>query len=81
MYMLSRYTTKCKYILKMIQTIAKLNDILSHILNMNSFTISITIKKFDSCDFTKKIGQVFHSNEHKCLEKKHFVEKLLSFER
>jgi hypothetical protein len=29
----------------------------------------------------KTSRQVFHSNEHKCVEKKHFVEKLLSFER
>jgi hypothetical protein len=29
----------------------------------------------------KTSKQVFHSNEHKCVEKKHFVEKLLSFER
>jgi hypothetical protein len=28
----------------------------------------------------KTSRQVFHSNEHKCVEKKHFVEKLLSFE-
>jgi hypothetical protein len=34
-YMLSRYITKCKYTLKMIQIIAKLNEILSHILNKN----------------------------------------------
>jgi hypothetical protein len=45
------------------------------------YTISITIKKFDLYDFTTKNGQVFHSNEHKCVEKKHFVKKLLSFER
>ncbi len=29
----------------------------------------------------KTYGQVFHSNEHKCVWKKHYVEKLLSFER
>jgi hypothetical protein len=61
----------------MIQIIAKFNEIPSHILNMKDYTISITIEKFDSCDFTKKIGQVFHSNKHKCVEKKHFVETLL----
>jgi hypothetical protein len=43
-------------------------------------TISITIEKFDSCDFTKTYGQVFHSKKHKCVEKK-FVKKLLPFER
>jgi hypothetical protein len=45
------------------------------------WTISITIEKFDSCDFKKKtIEQIFHSNKHKCVKKKHFDEKLLSFE-
>jgi len=34
-YMLSQYIAKCKYTFKMIQIIAKLNDALSHILNMN----------------------------------------------
>ncbi len=33
--MLSQSTTKWKYILKMIQIIAKLDDVFSHILNMN----------------------------------------------
>ncbi len=33
--MLSQYATKCKYILKMIQIIAKLDEVLNHILNMN----------------------------------------------
>jgi len=37
-------------------------------------TILIIIEKFGSCDFTKKSKQAFHSNEHKCVEKKHFVE-------
>ncbi len=32
---MSWYTAKCKYIVKMIQIIAKLNEILNHILNMN----------------------------------------------
>jgi hypothetical protein len=43
--------------------------------------ISIRNKKFDLCDFTKTYGQVFHSNEYKCVEKKKIVEKLLLFER
>jgi hypothetical protein len=43
-------------------------------------TISITIGKFDSCDFTKKIWRSFSFKQAKCVEKKHFVEKLLSFE-
>jgi hypothetical protein len=29
----------------------------------------------------KPFGQVFHSNEHKCVENKYFVEKLISFQR
>jgi hypothetical protein len=29
----------------------------------------------------KTYGQVFHLSEHNCVEKKHFVEKLLSFKR
>ncbi len=33
--MLSQYITKCKYIVKMIQIIAKLDEILKYILNMN----------------------------------------------
>ncbi len=33
--MLSQYTTKCKYTLKMILIIAKLDEIFSYILNMN----------------------------------------------
>jgi hypothetical protein len=32
-------------------------------------TISIIIENFDSCNFTKTFKQVFHSNEHKCVEK------------
>ncbi len=34
-YMLSQYTTKYKYTFKMIQIIAKLDEKLNHILNMN----------------------------------------------
>jgi hypothetical protein len=44
-------------------------------------TISITIEMFDSCDFSKKSKQIFHSNERKCVEKTHLVKRLLSFER
>jgi hypothetical protein len=29
----------------------------------------------------KTFGQVFHSNEHKHVEKRYYVEKLISFER
>jgi hypothetical protein len=67
---------------KMIQIIAKLDEILIIYWIWIDYTISITIEKFDSCDFTKTNGQVFHSNEHKCVENlKNFVKKLLSFER
>jgi hypothetical protein len=34
-YILSRYTTKYKYTLKMIKIIAKLNEVFIHILNMS----------------------------------------------
>jgi hypothetical protein len=45
-------------------------------------TISITIEKFDLNVISQKTyGQVFHSNEHKCVGKKHFVEKWISFKR
>jgi phenylpyruvate tautomerase PptA (4-oxalocrotonate tautomerase family) len=45
----------------MIKIIAKLDEVLSHILNMNQdYTISIAIEKFDLYDFTKKSRQVFH---------------------
>ncbi len=33
--MLSWYTAKCKYTLKMIQIIAKIDEVFSHMLNMN----------------------------------------------
>jgi hypothetical protein len=52
--MFSWYITKCKYILKMIQIFAKLNEVFSHVLNMNWLYHSITIEKFDSCNFKKK---------------------------
>jgi hypothetical protein len=53
----------------MIQIIAKFYEVHNHILNMNNCTIPIIIEKFDLCDFTKKSKQVFHLNEHKCVEK------------
>jgi hypothetical protein len=30
--------------------------------------------------FHKTFEQTFHSNDHKCVGKKHFVDKLLSFD-
>ncbi len=74
--MLSRYTTKCKYTFKMIQIIAKLDEIPNHILNMNwLYHFNLQLKSLTYVISQKTYGQVFHSNKHKC------VEKLLSFER
>ncbi len=57
----------------MIQIIAKLDElIISFQLQLKSLTHMIS---------QKTSRQVFHSNEHKCVRKNHFVEKLLSFER
>jgi hypothetical protein len=78
--MLPQYIAKCKYIMKMIQTIAKLDEIFIHILNMNwLYHFNYNWKVWLECDSQKTYGQVFHSNEHKCVEKKHFVEKWISF--
>jgi hypothetical protein len=45
-------------------------------------TISITIEKFDSCDFIKKLLDKFLIQMSlNVLEKKDLFEKLLSFER
>jgi hypothetical protein len=49
--------------------IEKINEILIIYWIWIDYTFSITIEKFDSCDFTKKFGQVFHVNKHKCVEK------------
>jgi len=40
----------------------------------------LQLKSFTHVISQKTYGQVFHSNKHKCVEKKHFVEKLSSFE-
>jgi hypothetical protein len=76
---LSQYIAKCKHAQKMIQIIAKFYEVYGHILNMNNCTIPLIIGKFDLCDFTKEHLKVFHLDEHKCVEKKYFVEKLFSF--
>jgi hypothetical protein len=44
-------------------------------------TISIKLKSLTHVIPQKTSRQVFHSNEHKCVEKNHFVENLFSFER
>jgi hypothetical protein len=54
----------------MIQIITKLDEVLSY--SWIDCTISITIEIFDSCDFTKTFGQVFHSNEHKYIIENYF---------
>jgi hypothetical protein len=56
----------------MIQIIARFDEIINYILNMNWLYISIIIEKFNSCDFIEKFGQIFHSNEHKCIDKTTF---------
>jgi hypothetical protein len=56
----------------MIQIIARFDEIINYILNMNWLYISIIIEKFNSCDFIEKSGQIFHSNEHKCIDKTTF---------
>ncbi len=81
-YMLSRYTAKCKYILKMIQIIAKLDEVFSHVLNMNwLYHFNYNWKVWFMWFHKKTSGQFFYSNKHKCVEKKHFIGKLPSFER
>jgi hypothetical protein len=65
--MLSWYIAKCKYTLKLIQIIAKLYEVLIHILNVNWF---------DQFNYNWKVWFMwFHK---KTIE--HFDEKLLSFE-
>jgi hypothetical protein len=44
-------------------------------------TISIKIENLAHVISQKTSEQIFHSNEYKCVEKKHFVKWLHSFER
>ncbi len=69
--MLSQYTITGKYTINLIQMITKLDEVLSHILNMNW----LYHFNYNLCDFTKTIGQVFHSNEYKCVEILFSIEK------
>ncbi len=58
--------------------IAKLDEVLSFILNISSlyhFSYNWNLNHVIS---QKTYGQVFHSNKHKCVEKKYFVEKITS---
>jgi hypothetical protein len=80
--MLSWYIAKSKYILKMIQINAKLDEVLNHILDMNWLYHFNSNWKFWLVWFQNKyLNKFFHSNKHKCVEKKHFVEIFLSFKR
>jgi hypothetical protein len=53
--MLSQYTAMCKYTVKMIQMITKLDEVLNPTLNMNW----LYHFNYNSCDFTKNIGTSF----------------------
>jgi hypothetical protein len=77
-----RYTTKWKYISKIIQMITKLDEIFNHILHMSSFSHFNSIWRVPFMWFHKKhLDEVFHSNKHKCVNTYKFVEKTLSFEK
>jgi hypothetical protein len=66
----------------MIQIIIKLDEIFNHIFEYELIVpFQLQLKSLTHVISQKSFGQVFHSNEHTCVEKKHFVEKLLSFER
>jgi hypothetical protein len=80
---LSQYITKSKYILKMIQIIVKLDEMLIHILSMSSLYDFNYNCKFWLMRFQKKhLNNFFiQVNEHKCVQIIQFVEKLPSFER
>jgi hypothetical protein len=62
--MLSQYIAMCKYTIKMIEMITKLMKYLVVHWIWIDCTISITIHVISQ----KTFGQVFHSNEHKCVE-------------
>ncbi len=67
----------------MIQIIAKFDEVFCHIYIEYELIIpfQLQLKSLTHVISQKTSRKVFHSNEHKCVEKKHFVEKLLSFER
>jgi hypothetical protein len=70
------------YIFKMIQIIAKLDEVFCYILNMSwLYHFNYNWKVWLMWFHKKTSGQVFHSNEHKCVEIKKIVEKIISFER
>jgi len=67
----------------MTQIIAKLDEIISHIYIEYELIIpfQLQLKSLTHVISQKTSRQVFYSKEHKCVEKKHFVENLFSFER
>jgi hypothetical protein len=67
----------------MIQIIAKLDEIFRHIYIEYELIIpfQLKLKSLTHMISQKTSRQVFRSNEHKCVEKNHFVENLLSFKR
>jgi hypothetical protein len=65
-----QYITKCKYTLKMIQIIVKLDEYLIIYWIWVDYTILVPYEKLHFCDFTKNyLDKIFHSNKHKCVEK------------
>ncbi len=79
--MLSQYIAKCKYILQMINIITKLDEILNYILNMNwlhhfNYNWKVWLVWFHK----KHMDKFFNQININVLEKKLFVERLLSFE-
>ncbi len=71
---MSWYIAKCKYTFEIIEIIAKLDEIFNHILNMN-WLYNYNWKFWFMWFHKKRYGQIFHSNGHKCVEKKHVVER------
>jgi hypothetical protein len=67
----------------MIQIIAKLDEIISHIYIEYELIIpfQLQLKSLTHVISQKTSIQVFYSKEHKCVEKKQLVQNLFSFER
>jgi len=75
----SRYTTKWKYIVKWFKWFQNLMKYLVIYWIWIDCTIQLQLKSLTLVISQKTSEQIFH--EHKCVEKKHFVKRLLSFER
>jgi hypothetical protein len=56
---------------------------LKELQNLMKYLVDCTIsmKSLTHVIPQKTCRQVFHSNDHKCVEKNHFVEKIFSFEK